>query len=222
MLAYPSEVKAEIFAGEIHVQPSALPGHSRAQRSLSHFIGGPFDDDTQGPEGWWILIEMDVRFGAHDIVRPDLVGWRRTRLPELPDIRPMDLVPDWICEVLSPSTERIDRVRKQQLYARHGVPHYWLVNPIERVLEAYVLDGAQWRIAGTYDDTALARIPRSRRSSCSSAVCSRHCPHGPLDPRRRAGAPAYAPLDGPAPPRRRERAIVLWCTGVDRPQARHL
>ncbi|MFZ6182250.1 Uma2 family endonuclease [Nannocystis pusilla] len=159
LLAYPSEVKAEIFAGEIHVQPSALPGHSRAQRSLSHFIGGPFDDDTQGPQGWWILIEIDVRFGAHDVVRPDLVGWRRTRLPDLPHIRPIDVVPDWICEVLSPSTERVDRVRKQQLYARHGVPHYWLVDPIERVLEAYVLDGAQWRIAGTYDDTALARIP---------------------------------------------------------------
>ncbi|PCC72051.1 Endonuclease, Uma2 family (restriction endonuclease fold) [Nannocystis exedens] len=158
LLAYPSEDKTEILDGEIHVQPSPRAGHSRAQRSLSHFVGGPFDDDTQGPDGWWILIEIDVRFDAHNIVRPDVVGWRRARLPEPWDMRPIDVVPDWICEVLSPSTAKIDRVRKQQLYARHGVPHYWLVDPSERVLEAYVLDGPQWRIAGTYDDTALARV----------------------------------------------------------------
>nr|WP_276600063.1 MULTISPECIES: Uma2 family endonuclease [unclassified Nannocystis] len=159
LLAYPSEVKTEIFAGEIHVQPSALPGHGRAQLALGRFIGGPFDGDADGPDGWWILQEIDVRLDPHNVVRPDVVGWRRARLPNPWNTRPIDVVPDWICEVLSPSTERIDRVRKQQLYARHGVPHYWLVNPIERVLEAYVLDGAQWRIAGTYDDTALARIP---------------------------------------------------------------
>ena len=159
LYAYPSEVKTEIFDGEIHIQASTLPGHGRAQLALGRFVGGPFDDDTQGPDGWWILLEMDVRFDAHNVVRPDVVGWRRARLPEPWDMRPIDVVPDWICEVLSPSTEKVDRVRKQQLYARHGVPYYWLVNPAERVLEAYVLDGAQWRIGGTYDDTALARVP---------------------------------------------------------------
>lgn len=159
LLAYPEDVKTEIFDGELHVQPSALPRHSRAQRTLSRFVGGPFDDDTNGPEGWWILLEMDVRFDAHNIVRPDLSGWRRPRLPDPWDTRPIDVVPDWICEVLSPSTEKLDRVRKQQLYARHGVPYYWIVNPEARTLEAYVLDGANWRVAGAYDDADVARIP---------------------------------------------------------------
>ncbi|MCY1060669.1 Uma2 family endonuclease [Nannocystis sp. SCPEA4] len=159
LLAYPSEVKTEIFDGEIHTQPSPLPGHGRAQLALGRYVGGPFDGDTQDPDGWWILQEIDVRFDGHNVVRPDVVGWRRARLPDPWGMRPIDVVPDWICEVLSPSTEKVDRVRKQHLYARHGVPYYWLVDPAERVLEAFVLDGAQWRIAGTYDDTALARIP---------------------------------------------------------------
>jgi Uma2 family endonuclease len=159
LLAYPSEVKAEIFDGEIHIQASTLPGHGRAQLALGRFVGGPFDGDRRGPGGWWILQEIDVRFDVHNVVRPDVVGWRRARLPDPWDMRPIDVVPDWICEVLSPSTEKVDRVRKQHLYARHGVSHYWLVNPAERVLEAFALDGAQRRLAGSYDDTALARIP---------------------------------------------------------------
>ncbi|MDC0721571.1 Uma2 family endonuclease [Nannocystis bainbridge] len=159
LLADPSEAKTEIFDGEIHVQPSPLAGHGRAQLALGRFIGGPFDGDRRGPGGWWILAEMDVRFDVHNVVRPDVVGWRRSRLPDPWNSRPIDVVPDWICEVLSPSTAKIDRVRKRQLYARHGVPHYWLVDPIDRVLEAFVLDGAEWRLAGTYDDTDIARIP---------------------------------------------------------------
>lgn len=159
LLAYPEDVKAEVLGGEIYVQPSALPDHCHAQFALGHFIGGPFHGYGDGPGGWWILPEIDVRLGPHDIVRPDVAGWRRARLPHPWGTRPIDVVPDWICEILSPSTERFDRVRKQQLYARHGVPYYWLVDPAERVLEAYVLDADHWRIAGTYDDTAVARVP---------------------------------------------------------------
>lgn len=159
LLALPEDVKAELLAGEVHVQPGPLPGHARAQRALGRFVGGPFDDDRDGPEGWWIFTELDVRFGPHDVVRPDLSGWRRARLPDPWRARPIDVVPDWVCEILSPSTERIDRVTKQRLYADHGVAHYWIVDPSERVLEAYVLDRGQWRIAGTYDDTAVVRIP---------------------------------------------------------------
>lgn len=159
LLAYPEDVKAELLGGEIHVQPAALPRHGRVQLALGRLVGGPFDGDTEGPEGWWILPEVDIRLGPHDVVRPDLTGWRRPRLPDPWNTRPIDVVPDWICEILSPTTEKLDRVRKQQLYARHGVPYYWIVDPAERVLEAYVLDAGQWRIAGAYDDTALARIP---------------------------------------------------------------
>src|ERR1700733_8944127 len=83
------DVRAEILDGEIMVSPAPMPRHSKPQRALSRFIGGPFDDDDgfDGPGGWWIFIEVDIELGTHDIVRPDLSGWRRTRLPE-PDHRP--------------------------------------------------------------------------------------------------------------------------------------
>src|SRR5688572_16647541 len=105
LLVLPEHVRAEIVAGQVITSPGALPKHSRAVRTLGSFIGKPFDDDDGrgGPGGWWILVEVDIRLSPHDIVRPDLSGWRRTRLPEPWDIRPIDVVPDWICEVTSPS-----------------------------------------------------------------------------------------------------------------------
>ncbi|MDC0717271.1 Uma2 family endonuclease [Nannocystis bainbridge] len=159
LLAIPEEVRAELLAGEIIAQPGGLSDHSRVQRSMSRFIGGPFDDDTDGPDGWWIFLEMDVRFTRHDVTRPDLVGWRRSRLPAPAGMRPIDVVPDWICEVLSPSNARHDRVFKARLYAEHGVPYYWLIDPAERTLEAYVLRDSQWLRAGAWDDTEVARVP---------------------------------------------------------------
>lgn len=84
LLALPEETRAEIVAGEVRTAPGPLPKHSRAVRALGSCIGGPFDDDDGrgGPGGWWILVEVDVRQSEHDIVRPDLAGWRRERLPE--------------------------------------------------------------------------------------------------------------------------------------------
>ncbi|MBZ5714492.1 Uma2 family endonuclease [Nannocystis pusilla] len=159
LLDLPEDVRAELHAGELVTQPGGLPDHGHAQLGMGRFIGGPFGDDTDGPGGWWILPEVDVRFTRHDVTRPDLAGWRRTRLPSPSGIRPIDVVPDWICEVLSPSNARHDRVFKARLYAAHGVPYYWLVDPAERILEAYVLKDSQWLVAGTWDDTAVARVP---------------------------------------------------------------
>src|SRR5262249_39252990 len=132
--------------------------HSKPQRALGRFIGGPFDDDDGhgGPGGWWIFVEVDVQLGER-IVRPDLSGWRKERLPE-PDQRPIPVVPDWICEVLSESNEAHDRVKKRHLYAEHGVTHYWIVDPEARTLEAFVLTAGKWVDAGSYDESGLARI----------------------------------------------------------------
>ena len=129
-------------------------------RALGGAIGKPFDDDDGrgGPGGWWILLEVDVRLTEHDIVRPDLAGWRRDRLPAPWDTRPIDIVPDWICEILSPSNAAHDRVTKANLYAEHAVQHFWLLDPAERVLEAYQLSNKVWTRVGSYDDTAKARI----------------------------------------------------------------
>lgn len=160
LLALPEDVRAEIIAGEVRTAPGPLPKHSRAVRALGSYIGRPFDDDDGrgGPGGWWILVEVDVRLSEHDIVRPDLAGWRRERLPEPWDTRPIDVVPDWICEVISPSNAAYDRVTKAELYARSSVPHLWLVDPSQRVLESFVLSGEVWLRVGSYDDSAKARI----------------------------------------------------------------
>jgi Uma2 family endonuclease len=162
LLALPEDVRAEVIDGQLVSPPAPLPRHSRAQRALGRFLGGPFDDDDGrgGPGGWWILQEVDVQLGAHDIVRPDLAGWRRERLPDPWDARPILVVPDWICEVLSASNAANDRVRKRALYARSGVPYYWLVDPDARTLEAMRLDAESraWIEVGAYDDTAIARI----------------------------------------------------------------
>jgi Uma2 family endonuclease len=161
LLDLAGDVRAEVIRGVVLTLPSPLPRHAKAQGVLRSLVGGPFDDDDGrgGPGGWWILLEVDVRLSAHDIVRPDLAGWRREHLPDPWDLRPIDTRPDWVCEVLSPSNVAHDRVQKRHLYAAHGVPFYWLVDPEARTLESLRLQDGAWVDAGTYDDTATARIP---------------------------------------------------------------
>lgn len=159
LVALPDDVRAEILCGEIRALPAPRPRHSKAQRALGNFIGGPFDDDDGhgGPGGWWIFVEIDVRFGD-DVLRPDLSGWRRERL-SVPDVRPIEVIPDWVCEVVSESNEARDRVTKRRIYAAHGVPHYWIVDPQARTLEALALEGGRWVDAGSFDESHAARIP---------------------------------------------------------------
>lgn len=161
LLALPEDIRAEIIGGEVTTTPSPLPEHSKVQGALRSFIGGPFDDDDgrDGPGGWWIFAELDVQLGPHDVVRPDLAGWRRPRLPEPWGIRPITVIPDWVCEVISPSNAAHDRVTKAKLYANHGVGHFWLVDPVPRVLEAFKLTDRLWLRVGCYDDQATVRIP---------------------------------------------------------------
>ena len=160
LLALPEDVRAEVIAGEVVTAPAALPRHSKVQGAIRRFLGGPFDDDdgSGGPGGWWIFVEVDVALSEHDIVRPDLSGWRRERLPRPGKVRAIDVAPDWICEVLSPSTAARDRVTKRALYAKSGVGHYWLVDPEARILEAFALRDGIWVEAGVHDDSAAARI----------------------------------------------------------------
>ncbi|MGE0785515.1 MAG: Uma2 family endonuclease [Sandaracinaceae bacterium] len=161
LLELPGDVRAEVLAGEVVTSPAPLPKHSKAQGSLRRFIGGPFDDDDGhgGPGGWWIFVEVDVLLSEHDVVRPDLAGWRRERLLDPAEQRPIEVAPDWVCEVLSPSTAARDKVTKLNLYAAHGVRHYWLVDVDARTVEGLELHDGRWVIIGSYDDTAVARIP---------------------------------------------------------------
>ncbi|WP_394824290.1 Uma2 family endonuclease [Pendulispora albinea] len=160
LLALPEDVRAEIIDGHIVTMPGALPRHSKSQRAIGSFIGRPFDDDdgSGGPGGWWIFLEIDIQLGPN-VVRPDLAGWRRERLPDPGDVRPILVAPDWICEILSPSNTAHDRVTKRRIYARHQVRHYWIVDPIARTLETLTLEGERWVDAGTFDDSETARVP---------------------------------------------------------------
>lgn len=157
-LAYPEGARTEILAGEILVQPGPSAEHQYTQSGLSETIGGLFGKNRT-PGGWWILPDVDVRFTPHDVVRPDHSGWRRERLASPFGKRPIDAVPDWICEILSPSNTRHDRGYKSDLYATHGVGHLWLVDVVGRTLEVYQLQSARWLRLGVFDETSAARVP---------------------------------------------------------------
>jgi Uma2 family endonuclease len=160
LLALPADTRAEVLGGDVILSPAPLPRHSKAQGSARRFLGGPFDDDDGrgGPGGWWIFVEVDVMLGAHDVVRPDLAGWRRERLSQPGLKRPIEVAPDWVCEVLSPSTAARDRITKRRLYAQAAIPFYWLIDPELRAVEALALRDGVWVELGVLDDTATARI----------------------------------------------------------------
>ncbi len=162
LLRLPDDVRAEVIDGAIVVTPPPVAEHGRVQRSLSRFVGGPFDDDDGrgGPGGWWLLTEVDVQLAPHQVVRPDVAGWRRERLLDPRAERPLRIVPDWVCEIVSPAKPKHDRVTKRRLYAAHGVPYYWIVDPEARTLEALHLDAEPraWREVGAYGDDDRARI----------------------------------------------------------------
>ena len=149
ILALPENLVGEILAGQLHTHPRPAPKHARAYSALGYTIGGPFDGGIDGPGGWWILDEPELHLGE-DVIVPDLAGWQRERMPELPETAWFELAPDWVCEILSPSTARIDRAMKMPIYAREGVPHLWLVDPDARTLEVYKLqqDG-HWLLLDT-------------------------------------------------------------------------
>jgi Uma2 family endonuclease len=127
----------EVLGGSLEAQPRPRPSHGRVQVRLSASLSDPFDYGRGGPGGWWLVLEPDVELDPHEIVVPDLAGWRRNHLPELPEERPVRVRPDWICEVASPSNRWRDRGRKADIYLGAGVPHYWIVDPEERTLEAF-------------------------------------------------------------------------------------
>jgi Uma2 family endonuclease len=155
----PDHLVGEILAGDLYASPRPRFRHARAAAWLDRRLGPPFDDGQGGPGGWWILIEPELHLDD-DVVVPDLAGWRRERLPAFPDVAFLDLAPDWVCEVLSPSTERIDRGLKMQVYAREKVGPLWLLNPEARTLEVLRLQGEKWLVAAVHSgDEAIRAEP---------------------------------------------------------------
>ncbi|SDZ87745.1 Uma2 family endonuclease [Rubrimonas cliftonensis] len=159
VLDAPPNMVAELIRGALHLQPRPRPRHSRAITRLGVKLGGPFDADEGGPGGWTILIEPELHLGEEVLV-PDLAGWQRERLPSLPDDVGITVGPDWVCEVLSPSTRTYDLTEKRDVYREQGVAWLWFVDPAARTLEAFALkDGAWVLIAALHDDAEVRVAP---------------------------------------------------------------
>ena len=158
ILSLPENVVGEIIDGELIVSPRPAPRHALASSFLGIGIGGPFGHGRGGPGGWIILDEPELHLAAQILV-PDLAGWRRERMPALPDTAWFALAPDWACEVLSPATAIVDRTRKQDIYREHGVPWLWFVDPTARTIEVLSRAEHGWMVAGTFGGTGEARIP---------------------------------------------------------------
>ncbi len=160
LLAIPDDGRTyEIIDGDIEAFPRPLPAHGLAQGVLSSELIPPFQRGRGGPGGWWLIIEPDVELRPHDIVAPDVVGWRRERMLDFPRTRPIRIIPDWVCEVLSPSNRKRDRVVKADLYLEVGVPFYWILDVDERTLEAYAAKDGSWSRLGASTDGASPRVP---------------------------------------------------------------
>jgi Uma2 family endonuclease len=156
--ALPLDVKGEILDGVLYTQARPRTSHTRIASVLARRIGGPFDDDPKGE--WWILSEPGIELPKSPEAAPDIAGWRRERLPELPDDELIRIPPDWVCEVLSPSNRSYDRRTKFPFYASVGVSHLWVVDPPARTVEIKKLVAGKWTdIAVFADDEVLVAEP---------------------------------------------------------------
>lgn len=158
VLDAPENLVAEILDGELYLFPRPRPRHARNASALGAFLVTAFDFGINGPGGWTILDEPEIHFGPEDdrdVVVPDIAGWREGRLIEEPEF--ITVVPDWLCEVLSPSTARVDRMKKMPIYAREKIGHVWLADPETRMVEVYRFTKGRYSLVGTYGGDAAIR-----------------------------------------------------------------
>ncbi|WP_462329868.1 Uma2 family endonuclease [Thiohalocapsa halophila] len=159
--ALPDGLTGEILDGQLYTQPRPAGPHALAGSALGAELFGPFQRGRGGPGGWWIIDEPELHFLRDtEVAAPDLAGWRRERMPRIPRDHRFQVVPDWICEILSTATESKDRNIKMPVYARYGVKHLWLIDPRTRTLEAYTATDGAWQEIGRWrGDQAVAAAP---------------------------------------------------------------
>lgn len=152
LLRLPEHVTGEILAGELHAQPRPNSRHANVETTLAAEIRVPFGSGRGGPGGWVVLVESELHLGPHVMV-PDLAAWRRQRLPQIQDGH-IDVVPDWVCEILSPTSAVKDRKLKLPIYGALGVANAWIVDPSARTVEVLRQAQAQgqWSLVGTWGD----------------------------------------------------------------------
>jgi Uma2 family endonuclease len=155
--ALPPNVTGQILYGFLHSHPRPAPRHGKSQHELQLELGNPFGRGLGGPGGWIFLDEPELHLGPHVVV-PDIAGWRKERLTPFPDTAFIATPPDWLAEILSPSTQKIDRTDKLAIYAEFGVKHCWYVDPLAKTLEVFALTGDKWLLAATFknDDPVTA------------------------------------------------------------------
>lgn len=164
LLRVPDRYVAEIVGGELHVSPHRDAACTVAASLIAADVGGAFFSKPVDarPDGWLVLGQPELHLGVDhprdEVLVPDLAGWRRERMPVVPDVAGFTLPPDWVCEVLSPSTHRLDRIAKMDVYARVGVRHAWLVDPQWRTVEVYRLHEGAWLRAHVFEGDTPCRI----------------------------------------------------------------
>jgi Uma2 family endonuclease len=157
LLSVPEQKVAEILDGELIASPRPGSPHAytagKVFRDIDSRFGGPPGGDGGG---WWILFEPELHLGK-DVLVPDLAAWRHARMPSFPDVPFFELAPDWVCEVSSPSTARLDRTRKLAVYAREAVSHVWMVDALTCTLEVFRLEGGRWVLAAAHGGEDVVR-----------------------------------------------------------------
>ena len=154
----PENMTGEIIAGELIVTPRPSRKHGFCVTALGTAVTGQYQfGQGGGPGGWVIIIEPELGLGEN-IVVPDLAGWKRERFPFQEESNWISVVPNWICEILSPSTLRNDKVKKMPLYAQYGVEHIWLVDPSAMTLDAFRLESGRWLLLGSFADHDQVRV----------------------------------------------------------------
>jgi Uma2 family endonuclease len=154
--ALPEHVTGELIDGELIVSPRPATPHAFAESNIQTDINAAFGRGRP-PGGWWILIEPELHLHG-DVLVPDIAGWRRERLPKLPNTVGIEIAPDWVCEIASPSTARIDRTSKMVIYAREGVPWLWIVDPVARTLEVFQRVERRYLQSESFDGSTTERV----------------------------------------------------------------
>jgi len=158
VLDAPEHLVAELISGELYTHPRPAPSHATTASVLGMDLGGPFHRGRGGPGGWWILDEPELHL-HEDVLVPDIAGWRRERMPEQPRTAYYEIVPDWVCEVLSTSNARYDQQTKAPFYASVGVPWLWMVDTRSRFIEVRRLVQSKWVVEAVFSEESEARMP---------------------------------------------------------------
>ena len=157
LLQVPENMVAELIDGELFASPRPAGPHTNAASAVGAFVMPPFQFGRGGPGGWWILDEPELHF-ARNVLVPDLGGWPRERMPQFPQNHVFAIAPDWICEVVSPASGRLDRIRKMPIYAREQVRHAWIIDPLQQSVEVFANEDDTWRMVAAHAENEVVRL----------------------------------------------------------------